>query len=117
MSYRKLAIVLAVVCLVAVTAWAADTMVSWKSKSLTLDAAARVGTVTLPAGDYKVTHEMQGEQHILVLAKGKQSFRVPCAMQPLTKAATQNEQHYRYEGKEKILTGLMFKGDMVFHSF
>ena len=120
MSYRKLAIVLAVVSLVAVAALADETMVSWKSKSIKLDDTARAGSVVLPAGEYKVTHEMQGTQHILVMSlagRNKQTFRVPCSMQPLTKAATQNEQHYRYEGKEKILTGLVFTGDMVFHSF
>ena len=120
MSYRKLAIVLAVVSLVALAAWADDAMVSWKSKDIKLEASARVGSVVLPAGEYRVTHEMQGTQHTLVMArtgKGKQTFRVLCSMEPLPKAATQSEQHYRYEGKEKILTGLVFKGDKVFHAF
>jgi hypothetical protein len=74
----------------------------------------------LPAGEYRVTHEMQGEEHILVMermGKDKQTFRVPCLMQPLTNVATQNEQHYRWEGKQKILVGLLFKGDKVFHAF
>jgi len=120
MSYRRIAIVLAIVSLVGLAAWADDAMVSWKSQNLKLTQGARVGSTVLPAGEYKVSHEMQGTQHILVMAlagRGKQTFRVPCSMQPLTKAATQDEQHYRYEGKEKILVGLMFKGDMVFHSF
>ena len=120
MSYRRLAIVLAIVSLVGLMAWAGDTMVSWKSKDIKLDEGARVGSTLLPAGEYKVTHEMQGTQHILVMTlagKDKQTFRVPCSMQPLPKAATQNEQHYRYEGKEKVLVGLMFQGDKVFHAF
>lgn len=120
MSYRSLAIVLAIVSLVGLAAWADDAMVSWKSKELKLDESVRVGSTMLPAGEYKVSHEMQGSQHILVMAltgRDKQTFRLPCAMQPLTTAATQNEQHYRYEGKEKILVGLMFKGDKVFHAF
>ncbi len=120
MSYRRLAIVLAIVSLVGLMAWADDTMVSWKSKGLKLDEGARVGSTLLPAGEYKVTHEMQGSQHILVMTlagRDKQTFRLPCAMQPLPKVATQNEQHYRYEGKEKVLVGLMFQGDKVFHAF
>lgn len=120
MSYRRLAIVLAVVCLAGITAWSDDTMVSWKSQDLTLSQPARAGSVLLPAGEYRVTHEMQGTQHILVMAltgKNKQTFRVACSMQPLAKAATQGEQHYRYEGKEKILVGLVFQGDKVFHAF
>lgn len=120
MSYRRIAIVLAVVSVAVLAAWADDAMVSWKSKDLDLNAPARVGSVVLPAGEYRVTHEMQGTQHILVMAltgKAKQTFRVACAMQPLTNVATQDEQHYRYEGKEKILVGLLFKGDKVFHAF
>ena len=120
MSYRKLAIVLAVVSLVAVAAWSNDIMVSWKSQEVTLPQSARAGNVVLPAGDYRVTHEMQGTQHILVmklLGKEKQTFKLPCNMQPLTQAATQTEQHYRYEGNEKVLVGLLFKGDKVFHAF
>jgi hypothetical protein len=120
MSYRRIAIVLAVVSVVALAAWADDAMVSWKMKDVELTAPARAGSVVLPAGEYRVTHEMQGATHILVMermGKGKQTFRVACAMQPLTTVATQDEQHYRYEGKEKILVGLMFKGDKVFHAF
>jgi hypothetical protein len=120
MSYRKLAIVLAIVSLAGIAAWAGDTMVTWKFQELTLSQPARAGSVLLPAGEYRVVHEMQGEQHVLVmtqLGKGKQTFRVPCSMQPLDQAATQGEQHYRFEGKEKILVGLVFQGDKVFHAF
>ena len=120
MSYRRIAIVLAVVSLVGIAAWSDDIMVSWKSQELTLSQPARAGSVLLLAGEYRVTHEMQGAQHILVMVltgKSKQTFRVPCSMQPLTNAAKQDEQHYRYEGKEKILVGLVFKGDKVFHVF
>ena len=120
MSYRKIAIVLAIVCVVGLAAWADDTMVAWKSKDLKLDQTARVGSVVLPAGEYKVSHEMQGEQHILVMAlngKEKQTFRLPCKMESLVKPATQTEQHYRVEGKEKVLVGLVFKGDKFFHAF
>lgn len=119
MSYRKIAIVLAIVCVVGLAAWADDAMVAWKSKDVKLDESARAGSVMLPAGEYKVTHEMQGDQHILVMAlsgKEKQTFRLPCMMQRLDKPATQTEQHYRVEGKEKVLVGLVFQGDKFFHA-
>ncbi|HEV2022098.1 MAG TPA: hypothetical protein VGQ94_06175, partial [Terriglobales bacterium] len=109
-----------IVSLVGLAAWASDTMVPWKSQQLKLDNVVRAGSVVLPAGEYRVTHEMQGTQHILVMAltgRGKQTFRVPCTMQPLVQAAAQTEQHYRFEGKERILVGLVFKGDKVFHAF
>ena len=120
MSYRKIAIVLAIVCVVGLAAWADDAMVAWKSKDLKLDQTVRAGSVVLPAGEYRVSHEMEGTQHILVMAlngKEKQTFRVVCTMQPLAQPAAQTEQHYRVEGKEKVLVGLVFKGDKVFHSF
>ena len=120
MSYRKLAIVLAIVSLAGIAVWASENMVSWKAQEVKLSQPARAGNVLLPAGEYRVVHEMLGTQHILamtLLGKDKQTFRVPCSMQPLAKTATQTEQHYRYEGKEKILVGLVFVGDTVFHSF
>jgi len=119
MSYRRIAIVLAIVSLVGLAAWADDAMVTWKSKDVKLEQSARAGNVLLPAGEYKVTHEMEGTQHILVMAltgRDKQTFRVPCTMQPLTVKATQTEQHYRMEGTQKVLIGLVFQGDKVFHS-
>jgi hypothetical protein len=120
MSYRKLAIVLAIVSLAGIAALASDNMVSWKSQEVKLNQPARAGSVLLPAGEYRVAHEMLGTQHILVMnltGKNKQTFRVPCTMQPLAQVATQTEQHYRYEGKEKVLVGLVFAGDTVFHAF
>jgi hypothetical protein len=120
MSYRKMAIVLAIVSLVGLAAWASDAMVTWKSQEVKLSEPAHVGNVLLPAGEYKVSHEMQGEQHFVVMAlngKEKHTFRLACQMEPLAKPATQTEQHYRYEGKEKILLGLVFKGDKFFHAF
>lgn len=117
---RKVAVLLLGVFLLAVIVSAEESMVTWKSQNLALAADARVGTQLLPAGEYKVTHEMQGPSHILVLTlQGKEarSFRLPCLMQPLTEKAKVSEQHYRYEGKDKVLVALIFKGDKFTHAF
>lgn len=117
---RKVALLLLGIFLLASLAIADGPMVTWKSKDLKLDKDVRVGAVVLPAGDYRVSHVMEGSEHILVMelqGKNKQTFRVACTMQPLQAKATQNEQHYKYEGQQAILTALVFKGDTVQHSF
>ncbi len=116
---RKIALLLLGVFLLAVLAVAEGPMVTWKSKDLKLDKSVRAGSVVLPAGDYKVSHMMEGSEHILVMQlRGKnQTFRVACKMQPLQTKATQDEQHYTHEGQQAVLTGIVFKGDMYFHAF
>jgi hypothetical protein len=117
---RKVALLLLGVFLLAALAVAEGPMVTWKSKDLKLDKSARAGSTVLPAGDYKVSHVMEGSEHVLVMelrGKNKQTFRVACKMQPLQSKATQDEQHYTYEGQQAVLTGIVFKGDMYFHAF
>jgi hypothetical protein len=117
---RKIALLLLGIFLLASLALADGPMVTWKSKDLKLDKAVKAGTLVLPAGQYKVSHVMDGNEHILVMAlqgKNGQTFRVPCKMEPLQNKATQDEQHYKYEGQQAILTGIVFRGDMYFHAF
>ncbi len=116
---RKIALLLFGIIFLASLAVADGPMVTWKSKDLKLDKSVRAGSVMLPAGEYKVSHVMEGSEHILVMQlKGKnQTFRVACKMQPLPSKATQDEQHYNYEGQQAVLTALIFRGDTVQHSF
>ena len=116
---RKIASLLLVILAVAAIAVAADSMVNWKTQDLKLTADVRVGTQVVPAGDYRVQHVMEGSNHVLVLTqqgKGK-TFRIGCTMQPLNAKAQQSEQHFRYEGKDKVLVALVFRGDMFQHTF
>lgn len=117
---RKFAYVLLGVFLLAVLAVAEGPMVTWKSKDLKLDKSVRAGSVVLPAGQYKVSHVMEGGEHVLVMqlqGKSQQTFRVACKMEPLKAKATQDELHYNYEGQQAVLTGIVFRGDMYFHAF
>ena len=117
---RKIAIVVLGIFLLGLLVSADEPMVTWKSKDLQLNENARVGTTVLPAGKYRVTHEMEGAQHIMVLTlqtRAKTSFRLPCTLQPLAVKARGDEQHFRTEGKEHVLTALIFGGDRVVHSF
>ena len=117
---RKVAVLLLGIFILAVVVAAEEPMVTWKSQNLALTSDTRVGTQVLPAGDYKVKHEMQGPAHVLVLTlQGKEAktFRVPCQMQPLAEKSKVSEQHYRFEGKDKVLVALVFKGDKFTHAF
>jgi hypothetical protein len=117
---RKVAFFLLAVFVLTVMVSAEEPMVNWKSKNLTLSSDTRVGTVVLPAGDYKLKHEMEGTNHILVFksqAKGKETFRVICGMQPLDQKAARDEQHFRTENGNKVLTSLIFEGDRYTHTF
>jgi hypothetical protein len=117
---RKTAILLVSVFLLAVVATATEPMPTWKSQTMNINNQAKVGDVVLPAGEYRVTHEMEGTKHILVLklqAKGTPVYRLACTMEPLEQKAKASEQHYRYEGKDRVLTAIIFKGDTVRHLF
>lgn len=116
---RKIALLLLGIIFLASLAVADGPMVTWKSKDLKLDKSVRAGSVILPAGEYKVSHVMEGSEHVLVMQlKGKnQTFRVACKMQPLPTKAAQDEQHYKYEGQQAVLTGIVFRGDTYFHAF
>lgn len=117
---RKVALLLLGVFLLAVVVAAEEPMVTWKAKSLNLATDTRIGAVVLPAGDYKVKHEMEGTKHILVFTqqyKAKQTFRVTCGMQSLEQKATVDEQHFRTENGQKVLTALVFAGDRYTHTF
>ena len=118
---RKIAFLLLAVTLVAVVAAAEQPMVAWKSQSLNFNSDVKVGTQLLRAGEYRVEHVMDGTQHVLVLTpqqgKDRAAVRIACAMKPLAAKAKQTEQHYRFEGNDKVLVSLIFKGDTVEHSF
>jgi len=117
---RKAAFILLGIFLLAVVVSAEEPMVTWKSKRLTLSAEARVGSELLPAGEYKVTHEMEGANHVLVLRlRGKETktFRLACTMQPRNDKAPADEQHFRTENGQKLLTALVFEGDRYTHAF
>ena len=81
----------------------------------------RVGETLLPAGDYVVVHQMQGEEHIMVFTRtGHKSLeaRLKCILKPLTNPADQTQVEYKMNAnKERVLTRLVFKGDRAEHLF
>ena len=92
------------------------------SRSLTLTAPTLVGEVLLPAGDYKVTHTMEGANHIMVFKQMNTTkpaeARVKCQLVPLAKKATRDEVSFRLNAaNQRTLHSMIFKGDTAQHVF
>jgi hypothetical protein len=87
-------------------------------QDITFTAPTLVGGSLLPAGDYKVTHEMQGTEHIMIFKQvdGKTEAKAKCNLVPLTAKAKTTEQHYSVNAKnERVLTEMTFRGDTSKH--
>ncbi len=92
------------------------------SRSLTLTAPTLVGNVLLPAGDYKVTHTMDGENHIMVFkqlnTKKPAEARVKCQLVPLAQKAARDEAAFGFNAaNQRTLHSIIFKGDTAQHVF
>lgn len=77
-----------------------------------------VGGNLLPAGEYKVSHEMQGQTHIMNFRQigGKAQATSKCNLVPLTEKATKSEQRFTENAKnERVLMQMTFKGDKATH--
>jgi len=77
-----------------------------------------VGGTLLPSGDYKVTHEMQGSEHIMIFKQmgGKAEAKAKCNLVPLPEKAKQTEQRYTENAKnEHVLVEMTFRGDTSKH--
>ena len=83
----------------------------------------KVGDTVLPAGEYRVLHTMEGDNHIMVfeqqnVSKKKQATaKIKCELKPLDKAADANLIGYKNEGSNRSLNFLQFKGDKAVHQF
>jgi hypothetical protein len=62
--------------------WAQQPMIGFTgSRDVTLSQDARVGSETLPAGTYRVTHVMGGSEHVMIFTHNKKAFRVKCTLE------------------------------------
>jgi protein-disulfide isomerase len=92
------------------------------ARSIQFDSPVRVGTVLLPAGEYRVLHTMEGQDHIMVFkqqnSKKPIETKVKCQLVPLSKAAPRTEKVYAVnDAKELVLHTLVFQGDTAQHVF
>jgi hypothetical protein len=108
------------VCVCAVMAMAGDNKLGVKdSYRVKFDTAVRIGTTSLPAGDYVVRHTMQGEEHVMVFQRrgNKGEFKVKCTLVPLAEKASQTQTVYQIAGNERVVQEMVFRGDTAKHVF
>jgi hypothetical protein len=81
-----------------------------------------VGNVLLSKGEYKITHTMDGDNHIMVFTqqggKNPVEVKVKCTLVPLTaKAPTTEKLYVMNASNERVLRELVFRGDTAKHVF
>lgn len=93
------------------------------TRQLKFESPMRIGNTLLPAGEYKVLHTMEGDNHIMVFRQlnAKQTpveVRVKCSLVPLAAKADQTQQIFVLNSaKERVLHELVFRGDTAKHVF
>jgi hypothetical protein len=119
---RKMAFLIAIAVLILGTAAVAANKLGIEEKrALTFYDTVRVGDTLLPAGDYVVTHQMRGDEHIMVFTKqGRKPVeaRLKCTLKPLSAPAAQSQVEYKINAaKELVIARMVFKGDRAEHIF
>ena len=122
-SRKRITVFLLALCVVllcnAVLLSAKDNPMGIKEKQdITLSAPTLVGGTVLPAGDYKVTHEMQGPTHIMIFKQshGTAEVKTKCTLVPLEEKAQDTRQLYETNAKnQKVLMEMIFRGDTAKH--
>jgi hypothetical protein len=82
----------------------------------------KVGVTVLPAGDYSVTHTMEGENHIMVFkqlnVKNPAEAKAKCTLVKLASKADTSSQLYTHDAANAhVLQELTFKGETAKHVF
>jgi hypothetical protein len=118
---RMFVILLAVLVLGAVTLLTAtdNSMAGVGLKQeITFTGPTLIGGTLVPAGDYKVSHQMQGSTHIMIFKQinGKAEATAKCNLVPLNEKAKTTEQRYTENAKnERVLVEMTFRGDTSKH--
>ena len=87
-------------------------------QQITFTAPTLVGGNLLPAGEYRVQHEMQGTEHIMIFKQvgGNAQAKAKCNLVPLNAKAKDTEQRYTENAKnERVLVEMTFRGDTSKH--
>jgi len=121
MSHKSLiAAILAVITVFACTAMLAEdnAMGIAEKQTINFSAPTIVGGTLLPGGDYTVTHQMNGQTHVMIFKQinGKAEAKANCNLVPLTRKAERSEQRYTVNAKnERVLQEMTFAGDKATH--
>lgn len=86
---------------------------------LTFASPVHVGSAFLPAGDYTVRHEMEGQDHYMVFqAKKRSDVKVKCTLVQLERKALRTETVFTLNASnERVLQEFTFRGDSSKHVF
>ncbi len=87
-------------------------------QEITFTGPTVIGGTVVPAGDYKVSHQMQGATHIMIFKQinGKAEATAKCNLVPLNEKAKTTEQRYTQNAKnERVLVEMTFRGDTSKH--
>jgi hypothetical protein len=113
-----LLIALMVLCVSVVLVATDNSMGIAPKQNLTLNNPTVIGGTLVPAGNYTVTHEMQGATHIMIFKQvgGKVEVKTTCTLVPLTAKAQRTEQTFIENAKnQKVLVEMTFRGDTAKH--
>lgn len=88
---------------------------------VTFASPVHIGAALLPAGDYTIRHQMEGEEHYMVFQEhGKKGsdIKVKCTLVQLEHKAVRTETVYGLNASnERVLQELIFRGDTAKHVF
>ncbi|MGC2112365.1 MAG: hypothetical protein WA655_22795 [Candidatus Korobacteraceae bacterium] len=118
---RMIAVLVAVVVVLACTAMLAkdNPMGVADRQTISFTSPTIVGGTLLPAGDYNVTHEMNGKTHVMTFKQiggQKAEAKANCNLVPLNAKAQRTEQVTTTNAKnERVLTEMTFAGDKATH--
>ena len=89
-----------------------------EKRAITLSAPTLVGGTVLPAGDYNVTHEMRGQNHVMIFKRsyGTAEVTAGCKLVPLDAKALDTQLVYETNtNNQKVLLEMAFRGDTAKH--
>lgn len=117
---RMIAVTLAVVTIFACTAMLAkdNPMGIADKQTVSFTTPTIVAATLLPAGTYNITHEMNGQTHVMIFKQvnGKAEARANCNLVPLKTKAQRTEQRFTVNAKnERVLQEMTFTGDKATH--
>lgn len=117
---RMIAVAFAAVLLFACTATMASTnkMGIADKQTIEFSAPTLVGGTILPAGEYNVTHQMNGPTHVMIFQQmhGKAEAKANCNLVPLTAKAEHTSQRFSVNASnDHVLQEITFAGDKATH--
>ena len=115
---RKTALLVVTTLALGITVWAQQAGGFKGTRTVDLTEKAKVGAEVLAAGQYRVTHEMEGSEHIMIFKRGKEEYRIKCNLEPLQAKANTTQFWYATDASgERVLQAMVFRGDTVRHVF